>query len=72
MFWSFVIILIINLRNKLQTTNKSIFELENIKIKSKKFLWYLIMPINILIICTLMSTKDMRFYITYIPLLMFT
>ena len=50
MIWSFLIILIINLRNKLKSFKNSIIELEGSKIKSKKFLWYLIMPLNILII----------------------
>ena len=69
MIWSFVIILIIDFQNRLKPFKKSIFELEGSKIKSKKFLWYLLMPINILIICTLMSTKDMRFILPILPYL---
>ena len=69
MIWSFLIILIINLRNKLKSVKNSMIELEGSKIKSKKFLWYLIMPLNILIICTLMSTKDTRFILPILPYL---
>ena len=69
MIWSFVIILVINLTNKLKSFKNSIIELEGSTIKSKKFLWYLIMPLNILMICTLMSTKDTRFILPILPYL---
>ena len=69
MIWSFVIILILDINNKARCLKKSIFKLEDSFIKSKKFLWYLIMPINILIICTLMTTKDIRFILPILPYL---
>ena len=69
MIWSFVIILIFDLKNKVKNYKSSIIKLVVSKIKSRKFLWYSIMPINILIICTVMSTKDMRFILPIFPYL---
>ena len=66
-FWSFLILLIVDLKKKFKNVNNSIFQLNILKINSKKNLWYLVMPINMLIICTLMSTKDIRFILPIYP-----
>ncbi len=52
-----------------KNSKEQIFFIKRLIYFSKKYIFLLSLPINILIICTLMSTKDLRFILPILPCL---